>query len=112
MPCVYQHLDIVCAPALYEGYGLVPLEAMVSGTAVIASRTGAYEDMIIPDQNGFLTDCGSQQQLTDALELLLSHQQMLDDFKQAGTTLVRQRFAIDNEIAGVCSAYEQLFSKH
>lgn len=110
MPVVYQCMDVVCAPALYEGYGLVPLEAMVSGTAVIASRTGAYEDFVIPSLNGELVDCGSLEQLSKALEDMLADPVSLKKYQQQGASLVRERFSISREVEGVSNAYEALFS--
>src|SRR5206468_2721609 len=39
---LYRGADAVAAPALYEGFGIVPLEALASGTpVVIASDAGA-----------------------------------------------------------------------
>jgi glycosyltransferase involved in cell wall biosynthesis len=43
---LYRAADAVAAPALYEGFGIVPLEAMACGTpAVIAAGAGALEEI-------------------------------------------------------------------
>lgn len=110
MPAVYHSLDIVCCPARYEGFGVVPIEAMVSGTAVIASRTGAYADMISPGVNGELTDCGDLEQLTTAMDNLLSDPEKVWSYKQAGQKIVKDRFSLTNEAAGIRSVYDQLWS--
>jgi len=43
-------------PSLYEGFGLVMLEAMASSVPVVAFRTGAAPDVIRDGENGFLAD--------------------------------------------------------
>jgi len=44
---LYRAADVVAAPALYEGFGMVPLEAMASGTPVAAAApAGALEEVV------------------------------------------------------------------
>lgn len=46
---LYRAAEVVAAPALYEGFGIVPLEAMASGTpVVIAGGSGALEEISGP----------------------------------------------------------------
>ena len=40
----YRRLSLYVAPSRNEGFGLTPLEAMASRTAVVASDAGAYPD--------------------------------------------------------------------
>jgi alpha-1,3-rhamnosyl/mannosyltransferase len=43
---LYRAAEAVAAPALYEGFGIVPLEAMACGTpAVVAANAGALEEV-------------------------------------------------------------------
>lgn len=109
MPLVYRQLDIVCCPARYEGFGLVPLEAMVSGTAVIASRTGAYEDIVADGETGRLIDIGSSSQLADALKQVIGDNIQRDRMKRNGRQRVATTFSLDREVEGVASVYENLW---
>lgn len=111
MPDVYQTLDIVCCPARYEGFGLVPLEAMVSGTAVVASRTGAYPDLIRSGVNGELVDCGDSRQLKQSVEKLLNKPDLVEAYKNAGVSLVREKHDLKNEAAGITAVYERLWGE-
>ncbi len=55
---LYRAADVVVAPSLVEGFGIVPLEAMACGTpAVIAAGSGALEEisgyaaLVVQDRN-------------------------------------------------------------
>lgn len=108
MPFIYASLDIVCAPARYEGFGLVPIEAMVSGTAIVASKTGAYEDMITEGKNGYLFDVGSKSQLYGCLDTLLNAPNRILDMKSEGRKVVQNRFSLEHEVNLNCDVYHQL----
>jgi glycosyltransferase involved in cell wall biosynthesis len=45
MSKLYQLAQLLIAPSLHEGFGLVPLEAMASGAAVLASDRGATREV-------------------------------------------------------------------
>ncbi|RNF34936.1 glycosyltransferase family 4 protein [Paracoccus methylarcula] len=45
----YGVLDLYVAPQRWEGFGLTPLEAMACGVPVVATRVGAFEELIAPE---------------------------------------------------------------
>lgn len=104
----YQQLDVLCAPARYEGFGVVPIEAMACSTAIIASKTGAYPDMVTPSV-GRLIDVGSLVQLSAALHELLENRELMNSMKRESLLQV-QSFDLRNEAAGIASAYQELWS--
>lgn len=46
IPFIYNLADVFFFPSFYEGFGLPPLEAMQSGTPVIASNTSSLSEVI------------------------------------------------------------------
>lgn len=46
MPALYRAADVVAMPSLREGFGLVVLEALASGTPVVASRTTPFTEYL------------------------------------------------------------------
>jgi glycosyltransferase involved in cell wall biosynthesis len=43
---LYNAVDLLLFPSLYEGFGWPPLEAMASGTPVVCSRAGSLEEVV------------------------------------------------------------------
>ena len=72
MPEFHGAMSLCVAPARYEGFGLVPLEAMACGVPVVASRTGCYPDVILPGENGELVPCNDPAALEEALQRVMS----------------------------------------
>ncbi|MEM9552602.1 MAG: glycosyltransferase family 4 protein, partial [Pseudomonadota bacterium] len=54
VPAHFQAVDLYVAPQRWEGFGLTPLEAMASGAPVVATRVGAFEELVVPDETGTL----------------------------------------------------------
>jgi glycosyltransferase involved in cell wall biosynthesis len=70
---VYQRFDVVVVPSLHtsswvEQFGRVAVEAMASGVAVVASRSGALADVV--GDAGVLVPPGDADALADALAAL------------------------------------------
>jgi glycosyltransferase involved in cell wall biosynthesis len=46
LPALYNAVDLLLFPSLYEGFGWPPLEAMASGTPVVSSRAGSLAEVV------------------------------------------------------------------
>ena len=46
IPALYNAVDLLLFPSLYEGFGWPPLEAMASGTPVVCSRSGSLDEVV------------------------------------------------------------------
>ena len=51
--------DLVICPAKNEGFGRVIIEAMISKTLVLASKSGAHTELVQENYNGFLAELDS-----------------------------------------------------
>ena len=69
----WRRCSIALAPSVWaEPFGLVALEAMVSGRPVIASQIGGLADTVIDGETGRLVPPGDSSALADALRQLLA----------------------------------------
>jgi 1,2-diacylglycerol 3-alpha-glucosyltransferase len=64
----YAFASCFVLPSMREPWGLVVNEAMASGLPVVVSdRCGCAEDLVMPDQNGFIFNPSNRPQLTSLL---------------------------------------------
>ncbi|OGG02484.1 hypothetical protein A2W14_01640 [Candidatus Gottesmanbacteria bacterium RBG_16_37_8] len=71
LPYFYSAADLVVLPSVYESFGLVILEAMACGAAVLASKVGGLKYLIKDNINGSLFKSGDIRQLSDKIVTLL-----------------------------------------
>ncbi|MBA3868594.1 MAG: glycosyltransferase family 4 protein [Anaerolineae bacterium] len=70
-PVLMAGLDILLAPSLWEGFGLVMLEAMAQQTPIVASRVSAIPEVVSDRETGLLVEPKDVEGLKDALSKLL-----------------------------------------
>jgi len=109
MPKIYNAMSLVTAPARYEGFGMVPLEAMACGKPVIASRTGAYEEMIVNGENGWLVETDDQTGFTLAVENAIENPDALKSMGLSGRSKVLNEFSAEVEVASILGVYEKMW---
>ncbi|PVE53447.1 hypothetical protein DC429_12375 [Arthrobacter sp. TPD3018] len=59
--------DVVAIPSRWEGFGLVALEAMCGGCAVVASDVGGLREIVVDGVTGYLVPPDSPERLMRAL---------------------------------------------
>lgn len=108
MPAWYARCLITVACPLYEGFGLTVIEAMAAGCAVVATRTGAFESMVVPGETGTLVAPGSADELAAALEPMLADPHRTAAMGARGRARACARFSIEAEARGIAAAIERL----
>jgi glycosyltransferase involved in cell wall biosynthesis len=69
LPDLYASGMVFCMPSVYEGFGMVMLEAMASSLPVVAFRTGGVSEVIEDGVTGYQADPGTLgDRLADVLE--------------------------------------------
>lgn len=104
----YRRLDLYVAPSRNEGFGLTPLEAMASQTAVVASDAGAYAEMIVEGETGACVPAGDYGALRDAICTYLAAPSLAALHGKAGLRHARDTFALENEARSLNRLYEAL----
>jgi glycogen synthase len=51
---LYANAALFCCPSVYEPFGIINLEAMASGTAVVASAVGGIPEVVVDGETGLL----------------------------------------------------------
>ena len=85
LPRYYRTADIFCSPATgAESFGIVLLEAMASGTAVVASNIPGYATVVKDGAQGLLVEPKNDQALADALITLANSAHLRRDMGLRG----------------------------
>ena len=86
--------EVACVPSLYEGFSLPAVEAMASGTALVASDVGALAEVVGRDgRAGVLVPAGDEGALATAIGRLLGDCALRTAIGDAGRTRVEERFS-------------------
>ena len=99
--------DLFCAPSLGgESFGVVLLEAMAAGTAVVASDLPGYRTAARPDREALLTPPGDVEALRRAIATVLARPALGADLVGAGE-LRAASFSMDR----LAERYLELFER-
>ena len=107
----YRVLDLYIAPQRWEGFGLTPLEAMSCGVPCIATRVGAFEELIARSETGLLILPGDIEAMTDAVARLLGQPETLGEWSQNARAHVLVHFRIEREAAALIAIYREMLAR-
>ena len=100
--------EIACIPSLYEGFSLPAVEAMASGTPIVASRAGALPEVVGADgECARLVRPADVDELTGVLGELLDSPQQLRRLGAAGRRRAIDVFSWESVAAQTVAVYER-----
>jgi len=102
------HATVFAIPSIYEPLGIVNLEAMACGTAVVGSRTGGIPEVVADGETGLLVPPGEPEPLTEALNTLLRDPDRADAMGQAGRKRAVSEFGWSAIAAQTADLYAEL----
>ena len=108
LPELFKAMSLVCAFSDNEGYGLTVPEAMASGAAVLATRAGAWPDILEGERAGRLIDAGEQAGANRAMHKLLGNPLALAKMGRAGREIALAKYRVCDEAAALCRFYRRL----
>lgn len=101
------HAAVFACPSLYEPLGIVNLEAMACGTAVVASRVGGIPEVVADGVTGLLVPADDPSSLASALNALLGDAARASAMGSAG----RERAVAEFSWAAVAAQTADLYAK-
>ena len=110
MPSWYQCLDVYVAPQRWEGFGLTPLEAMACAVPVVATRVGAFEELVQDGVTGALIDPSDSAAMAQQVRALLDDRDALQKASAAARAHVLANFQIQKEAAALIEVYRQMLA--
>jgi alpha-maltose-1-phosphate synthase len=102
------HATVFAIPSIYEPLGIVNLEAMACGTAVVGSRTGGIPEVVVDGETGLLVPAGEPEPLAEALNTLLRDPDRAEAMGQAGRKRAVSEFGWPAIAAQTADLYAEL----
>ena len=107
LAALFRSADLVVYPSYYEGQGLIPLEAMASGTPVVTVDHGPLPEMV-DDSVGGLFAMGDADSMADAILTEMSDRATMLEKGEAGRRRVLDRFTYDYDAERFIGIYERV----
>lgn len=109
LPDLMRGLSAVVQLPVYEGYGMVPLEAMASGVPFLATDTGAYADFAAQGQTGQILTDDTLEGVAPALYELLSDPDRHAKMARSAREIAETSYSAVREADGIGAVYEELW---
>jgi alpha-maltose-1-phosphate synthase len=102
------HASVFACPSLYEPLGIVNLEAMACGTAVVASRVGGIPEVVTDGETGLLVPPGDVPALADAINALATEERRAAEMGRLGRKRAADDFGWHSIAAQTAELYAEL----
>ena len=106
------HATLFVCPSVYEPLGIVNLEAMACGTAVVASRVGGIPEVVVAGETGVLVDLDDEFEphLAGAVAALLDDPARAAEMGAAGRARAVEHFGWDAIARRTLAVYEAVLA--
>ncbi len=101
-------LDLLLAPSLWEGFGLVLLEAMALSVPIVSTRVSAIPEVVVEGETGWLVPPADPDALAGALRDALTHPAELMARGRAGRRRLETHFTVERMVQQTIDVYERL----
>ena len=95
VPALIGGSSVLCLPAYGEPFGMVLLEAMAAGRAVVATREGGPASIVVDGAGGALVEPGDVPALSSALIAVLSNANRLIAVGEFNRARVEAQYSLD-----------------
>lgn len=108
LPTYYAAADVCVVPSHYEPFGLVAIEAMASGTPVVASDVGGLQFTVVPGETGLLAPPKNDVAFAAAIDAILLDPDYRNQLGQAARKRVESKFSWGGVAAQLSELYDEI----
>ncbi len=108
---VMQAIDILLLPSLWEGFGIVLIEAMAAGKPAISTDTSSMPEIIANGQTGYVVPPGDAEALAERAIQLLRDAALREKFGQASRQRVAEKFTHERMVEKVENLFQREINK-
>ena len=107
----YRLFDAFLLPSVNEGTPVSAIEALASGTPVVATRVGGVPDVVRDGIDGFLVEPGDTGAAANRLAELALDPDLRARLGESGRAYVRTRYSVDRLVDDIDRLYRSLLAE-
>jgi glycosyltransferase involved in cell wall biosynthesis len=104
----YRLFDSFLLPSVTEGTPVSAIEALASGTPVVANRVGGVPDVVRDGVDGYLVEAGDVESAAEHLAALSGDRALRERLGEAGRSRVLERYSVARLVDDVDRLYRAL----
>jgi len=109
LPYLYSVSDVFVFPSLLcESFGITLLEAMASGTPIVASNVGGVPEIIEDEVTGLLVKRGDDKELAEHIIKLLVDRRLANEIARNSLQVVKERYSWPVIVDRIEELYEKV----
>lgn len=105
IPVFYKIFDVFVLSSVYEGLGLVLLEAMAAEKPIIGTKAGAIPDII--SNCGIIVDKENPKAISKELEKLFNNPELVSKMIQKGNSDIEKKFTLERMFKQTHEVYQK-----
>lgn len=108
VPEILAIMDVFVLPSIFEGFGIVLLEAMAMERAVVASKVGGIPEIVDDGLTGILIKPANPPEIANSVITLLKNPEKAKQIGETGRKRVKETFSADSMVKRVETLYGEL----
>jgi glycosyltransferase involved in cell wall biosynthesis len=100
--------DVMVVPSIYEPFGIVALEAMASGTPLVASDVGGLSELVEHGKTGLKIYPANPDSIAWGINTILSNPQWARTMAQNALAIVKEKYSWEAIAAKTAELYRKL----
>ncbi|MDO8548706.1 MAG: glycosyltransferase family 4 protein, partial [Ignavibacteria bacterium] len=104
---IMRTIDLLVLPSLWEGFGIVLIEAMAAGKPCISTQISSMPEIVENNNSGIIIPPKDSAFLAEACIKIISNKELANKMGLEGKRIVNKRFTIRKMI----DSYEEVFNK-
>jgi glycosyltransferase involved in cell wall biosynthesis len=98
-------IDLLVLPSLWEGFGIVLIEAMAAGKPCVTTQISSMPEIVKNNVSGFVVPPNDSFSIAEASIRILSDKKFSSELGEEGKRIVKEKFSIEK----MTDKYEEVF---
>jgi len=100
--------DVMVLPSRYEGFPMIVLEALSTGTAIVVTKVGAVPEVLTHQENALLSEIKDTASLARNLGDIISNAELRDRLVKNGHMLFDEMFSMAKQADNIEALYRSI----